>query len=90
MKRAALLALVACSGAHAATPPASHASTTPLAAVLASSLCPEVEGRTFALASGTDGVLDTYVLVKRCRARVSRDELGVAADAYAWIAVDRD
>ncbi|HEY8075252.1 MAG TPA: hypothetical protein VIF62_14105, partial [Labilithrix sp.] len=40
--------------------------------------------------SGADGVLDTYVLVKRCLARGSRDELGVVADAYAWIAVDRD
>jgi hypothetical protein len=66
------------------------ATTTPLAAVLAASVCPAVEGRAFSLASGEDGVLDTYVLVKRCRARAERDEVAVAADAYGWLAVDRD
>jgi hypothetical protein len=63
---------------------------TPLAALLAVALCPEALGRTFSLASSSDGVLDTFLRVERCRARAERDEVRVSADAAAWMAVDRD
>jgi hypothetical protein len=92
VKRAALaLVLVACGASEPVTEPArSPSSPTPLAALLASTVCGELEERPFALASSTDGIIDTYALVKRCRARAERDALVLETDAYAWIAVDRD
>jgi hypothetical protein len=85
-------ALVACAPRGTPTPAPKPKATlaTPLAAVLAAGVCPELEGRLFALASGEDGVTDTFVIVKRCTARAEGAAVGVVAVAYAWVAVDRD
>lgn len=87
MRALAFLALAGCAAAAPAPKPAATAS--PLAAMLGALVCPEVEDRTFSLASGSDGVLDTYVRVNRCATTATGDELTIAADAHVWSAVDR-
>jgi hypothetical protein len=90
---AMLPALGACAApaTSAATLPTRPADgATPLTAVLAAGVCPELAGRLFSLASGDDGVVDTTILVKQCAAKVEHDDLSIVADAYAWVAVDRD
>jgi hypothetical protein len=84
------LALAACGAPDAARSARPPSETAPLAALLAATVCAELENRPIALASGGDGVRDTYLVVRRCRARAERATLAVAADALAWIAVDRD
>jgi hypothetical protein len=97
-------ALLGCGGAAPATraaPAASSASPTssspasahapsPLAQLLAVAACPEVEDRLVTLATGADGILDTFVLVRRCSARPGPSEIAVTGDAWIWVAVDRD
>lgn len=66
----------------------------PLALVLASNACREIEGRLIALASGASGspATDLYVLPKRCaiEPRGGGDELDLGVDAYAWLGIDRE
>jgi hypothetical protein len=93
MKRclAIVLAMVGCAAsepkAPAPQPPQAHA--TPLAALLASNVCAEIERRTFSLASARDDIVDTYVRVTDCRARAEGDEIAFHAAAVAWVALDR-
>jgi hypothetical protein len=79
-----------CASSHATRPAPTGAEVTPLAALLASATCPRVLERVFSLASTREDVNDTYIQVKRCRARAEHDELRAEVDAYAWVAVDRD
>lgn len=87
-----LLLLAGCGGARATVPVSapSVVEATPLAALVATALCPEVTGRTLSAASGNDGVVDTFVRVNHCAARADRDQVHVSADAIAWVGVDHD
>jgi hypothetical protein len=82
--------VLGCASSHATRPTPTRAEVTPLAALLASATCPRVQERVFSLASTPERVNDTYIQVKRCRARGEHDELRAEVDAYAWVAVDRD
>jgi hypothetical protein len=83
-----VLLLFGCmTGGSTVPPPTARA--TPLAALLAVSLCPEVERRTFSVESGHDGVVDTYVHVTECGAHADGDDVAFRADALARVAVDQ-
>jgi hypothetical protein len=77
-------------GCSAPAPPPAPSMTSALAAVLGALVCPEVADRTFALASGNDEVIDTYVRVQRCQTGVERDDFAIDADADVSLAVDRE
>ncbi|MDF2695665.1 MAG: hypothetical protein K0S65_4048 [Labilithrix sp.] len=78
-------------GCHREAPVApAETEVAPVAAVLAASVCEQLDGRLFTFASETAGPIDTYVLPKRCSAASQRDELHVVADAFVWLAVDRE
>jgi lipid-binding SYLF domain-containing protein len=90
-----LLGLASCGGARASVPasppsPPSTAGATPLAALAATALCPEVTGRTLSAASASDGVIDTFVRVGNCAAQADGDQVHVTADAIAWMGVEHD
>jgi hypothetical protein len=91
VRRFALLALVACSPTPVTARVApKEDGAAAVAAVLAAGACARIDGALFALPSDGGEVLDMYVLPKRCSATAERDELHVVADAYAWLAVDRE
>jgi hypothetical protein len=85
---AVLCALTACSQ-NAAPVPRAPASPPPLTSVLATAACPALRERLFALASD-ERVIDTYAWVKECSARIEGNDVAVVADAYTWMAVDRE
>lgn len=71
-------------------PPVAGRAVSRTAAVLAAATCPQLRDRSFAVASKAPGPVDLFVLVKRCAAHADRDELVLAVEAYAWLAVDED
>ena len=90
---AAAAVVTACGGAPApATPPRTAPGGAPFtrtAATLAAGACSQLQDRLFSLATAADGVNDLFVLVKTCTAHAERDDVVLATDAYAWLAVDR-
>lgn len=87
-----LSTLLAGCGADKPPPPASSAAgkTSALPQLLAVASCPEVAGRVLTLATGGDGIVDAFALVRRCAARPLQGEVALDGDAWVWVAVDRD
>ena len=88
----ALGVLLAGCGAERSPPPASASAgkASALPQLLAVASCPEVEGRVLSFATGVDGIVDAFALVRRCTALPRHGEVALAGDAWVWVAVDRD
>lgn len=84
---------ISIAGCGADVPPAvvpTTPATSALPQLLAVASCPQVEGRVITLATGSEGIVDAFALVKRCTARPLQGEVALDGDAWVWVAVDRD
>ncbi|MDB4938500.1 MAG: hypothetical protein JWP87_5472 [Labilithrix sp.] len=90
----AVLALFALLGACRAEPARPAVASPPprsaLPQLLAVAACPEVADRVVTLATGNDGIVDAFALVKRCTATPADGDVELGGDAWVWVAVDRD
>jgi hypothetical protein len=90
-----MLLLGGCRQGGASTPAPATATATATAQsalpqLLAVAACPEVERRVLTLATGSDGIVDAFALVKHCTARPGDGAVAFAGDAWVWVGVDRD
>lgn len=76
-------------GCRADLPPPRPTTSSVLPQLLAVASCPEVEGRVLTLATGSDGIVDAFALVRRCTARPLEGEVALSGDAWVWVAIDR-
>ena len=84
---------ISIAGCGADVPPAvvpTTPATSALPQLLAVASCSQVEGRVITLATGSEGIVDAFALVKRCTARPLQGEVALDGDAWVWVAVDRD